>query len=327
MIFCIVALILFSVLGLFSAAYRDLAKEAFKCMTFTLTFRPCETKFDEKLQATIVASVFARSPALAGGINRHFQLISTLFSVLFFASMIYSGIVLYNYAVYGNCNGPQGGVCFFDQVLGKPSAPLLVPFQPGVGPVRGNGSATLIEVGCFSCPYTRAVQPSLVQFLSKHPDIQLEFRMMPILAHNDSFISAQAAYCAGEQGKFWPMHDNLFDDLNHSRGNLEAMASGLSLDAANFSECLTSSRSSDYVNKEENAARAAGVYGTPTFFFNNQSLVSPQSEGEFEKFVYGKDILSQIWDMIKQAETGIDELVFGKPPAPPPQYACTEPPS
>ncbi|MFH1094664.1 MAG: thioredoxin domain-containing protein [Candidatus Micrarchaeota archaeon] len=326
MIFCIVALVLFAVLGIFSAAYRELAKEAFKCMTFTLTFRPCETKFDEKLQATIVASIFKRSPAIAAPINRHFQLLSTLFSILFFGSMIYSGIVLYNYAVYGNCNGPQGGVCFFDQVLGKPSAPLLTALPPGTGPTLGNGSATLVEVGCFSCHYTRAVQPALKQFLAAHPDIQLEFRMMPILAHNDSFLSAQAAYCANEQNKFWPMHDDLFLDLDHSRANLEKMAANLSLDPAAFSSCLDSSRSSDYVNKEENAARAAGVYGTPTFFFGNQSLVSPQSEGDFERFVYGKDILSQISDLIKQVETYIDQLIFGKAPAPISPYACLETP-
>ncbi len=288
MVLCFVALFVFAVLGIFSAKYRTLAKEAFDCVLRTATLRPCESKLDERLKATLLAKILPHSPSTARFLNKNYQAMSILFTLLFFSSMAYSIYSTYNYAVYGNCNGPQStGFCAFDLVFGKKPSDII-PIAPGVGPTLGNGSVVLVEVGCYSCPYTRAAQPFLKQFLAKHPEVKLEFRVLPLPNHENSFISAQAAFCAEEKGKFWEMHDELFADKVHSRANLGKMAGKLGMGSTEFFACLDSERSKQRVEQDKQAGIAANIFGTPTFFLNGVILVGPQTSTQFENALAGK---------------------------------------
>jgi protein-disulfide isomerase len=290
MILCFVALFVFAVLGIFSAKYRALFFEALGCTITTITLRPCQSRLDERIKSTIIASILQRSPQLAKIVHQNFAVLSVIFSILFFGSMGYSIIAVYNYVAYGNCNGPDSSAfCVFDAVL-NPNPNQLSIVQPGVGPKRGNGKIIMVEFGCFSCPYTRLAQKPLREFLSQHPEISLEFRAFPIPSHKDSFIAAQAAYCADEQGKFWEYHDALFADENHSKENLEKMALSIGLDIAKFQECMASNLTSAAKNleRDQQAGHAAGIYGTPTFFINNAILVGPSSRQDFEDALNGK---------------------------------------
>jgi len=289
MVLCFVALFVFAVLGIFSAKYRALFLEAMGCVGRTLTLRPCESKLDERIKATLIATLLERSPPVARAVHKYFNILSLLFTILFFGSMLYSALAVYNYWAYGNCNGPNStAFCAFDAVL-RPNANQLGSVQPGIGPHRGNGSIVMVEFGCFSCPYTRAAQLPLNQFLASRPDVSLEFRAFPIPTHNDSFTAAQAAFCADEQGKFWPYHDALFADENHSRTNLGSIAVKLGLDSARFDACMASNTTSaaGKVESDLAAGHAAGIYGTPTFFVNGVSIVGPQSQKEFEDGLKG----------------------------------------
>ncbi len=104
MVLCIIALIVFSIFSLFSAKYRPLAKEAFDCVFRMASLRPCETGFDRKLKAKLVANVFEKSPLAAKFVNRHFQLLSWIFTIIFFASFVYTVYGVYNLITIGTCD-------------------------------------------------------------------------------------------------------------------------------------------------------------------------------------------------------------------------------
>lgn len=109
---CLIALVVFGVLGIFSATHRRLAKESFNCVFRTLTLRPCDTGFDQRVKGKIVGWFFKRSPRVAGIVSKHFQVFSWLLVILLFGSMIYSGYALYNLAVHGSCSPQNPEGCF-----------------------------------------------------------------------------------------------------------------------------------------------------------------------------------------------------------------------
>ncbi|MDP2717480.1 MAG: DsbA family protein, partial [Candidatus Micrarchaeota archaeon] len=131
----------------------------------------------------------------------------------------------------------------------------------------------------------------LSAFLQKHPEISLEFRVLPIPTHENSDLAAKAGFCAQEQNAFWQMHDALFAaQPNHSLENLMALAQAQGLDVPVFETCLDAPATQDRLDAEIAAGKAAGIYGTPTFFLNNVSLVGPQTEGDFEKALSGEQV-------------------------------------
>jgi protein-disulfide isomerase len=84
--------------------------------------------------------------------------------------------------------------------------------------------------------------------------------------HKFAFKAAEAARCAGEQGKYWEMHDRLFAN-QQSFEPWTAHAQALGLDVAKFEECLSSGRQAAAIRKDMAEAQKAGVTGTPAFFF------------------------------------------------------------
>lgn len=113
MVICIVALVVFSFLSIWSARYRELAKQAFKCVTRMVTLRPCDVGLETRIKTKVTAKLM-NIPSLARFFYRHFKLLSWAFTVTFFASMTYSAYSVYNLLVYGTCN--PGGVCVITSV-------------------------------------------------------------------------------------------------------------------------------------------------------------------------------------------------------------------
>lgn len=114
MVICIIALIVFGILGIFSAKYRTLFKESLRCVTNTLALRPCDTDFEQRIKNKITSSLM-RFPSAAKFFYNNFKAISWIFVIAFFLSI--AGIIygVYNYAVYGNCNGPTSSeFCVFN---------------------------------------------------------------------------------------------------------------------------------------------------------------------------------------------------------------------
>lgn len=112
MVICIVALVVFAILGIFSTHYRKLAKEAFTCVMRMLVFQPCTTKLDEKIKSKVTSKLM-KMPPLARFFYKNFKIISWIFTISFFASLIYSLYGIYNLIVYGTCQ--PGSVCILTQ--------------------------------------------------------------------------------------------------------------------------------------------------------------------------------------------------------------------
>lgn len=105
-------------LSIFSAKYRPLAKEAFRCVFLMLTFRPCDVKLDERIKAGIVGKLLEKSPPTARFVNKHFDAMSFVFTILMIASFLYMIYGLYNFFVFGSCDPSDPTNCILTQLTG-----------------------------------------------------------------------------------------------------------------------------------------------------------------------------------------------------------------
>jgi len=173
-------------------------------------------------------------------------------------------------------------------------AVLLSPprVQVGFDParVRGNPKAKvmIVEFSDFQCPFCSAVQGTLKSVLGKHTDnVALAFRDMPVIQiHPLAMGAAEAARCAGEQGKFWEYHDLLFGDQGAlEKAGLIAKARQLQLDEKQFDACLSTEKYMDKIRQDSQEGLRAGVSGTPGFFVNGIFMSGAQPEATFEKLI------------------------------------------
>ncbi|MDD5177837.1 MAG: hypothetical protein PHT54_00970 [Candidatus Nanoarchaeia archaeon] len=112
---CVIAMVVFGILGIFSVKYRTIAKESFDCVFRRITLRPCTTGLDERLKGQITGKLMKRSPKIAAFTYKYFEVFSWLFLILLIGSLVYSGISAYNLIAYGNCGGPDPeDFCVFD---------------------------------------------------------------------------------------------------------------------------------------------------------------------------------------------------------------------
>jgi protein-disulfide isomerase len=138
---------------------------------------------------------------------------------------------------------------------------------------RGDSGArvALIEYADFECPYCgeyeRKTFPQLLSDYIETGKVKYYYRDLPLSIHGRALPAARAARCAGEQGKYWEMHDSLFAKQNAlSAPALLDRAQTLGLDKEKFTECLASDRFNEDIRKNTSDAQKYGIDGTPTFF-------------------------------------------------------------
>jgi predicted DsbA family dithiol-disulfide isomerase len=155
--------------------------------------------------------------------------------------------------------------------------PLRVAVDPGAGAARGplGARVTIVEFSDFQCPYCARARPALDRVRETYGDrVRMVYRDFPLPMHPQAAKAAEAGACAGEQGKFWEMHDRIFD--NQARllvPDLKRYAGELGLEARAFEQCLDSGRHApDWKRDLEEGARY-GVSATPAFFINGRPLV------------------------------------------------------
>jgi protein-disulfide isomerase len=300
---CIFAFFVFAFLAIFSATYRPLAKEAFECVFRRITLRPCETALDQRIKAQIVGSIMKKSHRLAKFTFKYFEVLSWILVILTIASLAYSVYGGYNYYRYGNCYGPEStAFCPFTLLEGEQTSGVSANYTGElIYPTAGNdlvigpsdAKVTIIEFGCYLCPYTREAEPTVKQVLAKYKDrIQYVYRDFPLgEKHTGAFLHAEAAQCAKEQGKFWEMHNKLFEmpvacgtaeaDIN----TLKNISAQLGLDEKKFADCLDSKKYESAILEDFDAGIKAKLTGTPTFFINNHTIVGPRPLAAFEKVI------------------------------------------
>jgi hypothetical protein len=304
MVFCIIGLVIFGILGIFSAKYRVYFKESLRCISRQIVLKPCDTDFDNKMKAKITAKIMKISPALSKFVFKRFLVITWIFIVLLFISIGMVVLGVFNWVVYQNCNGPDSSeFCVFniDSTSASSSVegcvdPTAIRSLGPAGPGQGHPSIgsddlniTVTEFGCYTCKYTKKAEPIVKEMLQKYGDkIRFVYRPFPIPSHNNSRSIAEASYCAWEQGSdsFWTYHNALFENQERLADNatLFELADRL-LDSEEFKKCFEERRYSNKVTENYNDGINAGIYGTPTLYVNERYVVGPKSLGDIENLI------------------------------------------
>ena len=149
-----------------------------------------------------------------------------------------------------------------------------------------NAKVVITEFSDFQCPYCKEVQSNIERVLKAYGDqVRLEFKSLPIEAHQFAFTAAQASYCAGKQGYFWQVHDALFAATEPSHSTIGEIVSDLKLNTEKFEKCLSSTESYAAVMNDVEEARRLGIEGTPTFIINGKPLRGAASFEEFSDVI------------------------------------------
>ena len=296
---CILALIVFGILGIFSATHRKIALEAFDCVFRRITLRKCETGLDKRLKSQIIGKLMRRNPAVARFTFRHFESISWFFTILFVASLVYTGIGGYNYYLYGNCNGPnEDGFCIFDP-LGSNSkfssttqngascsvepqtqeTLSLVDMDLKTFPkIDRNAENDVVFIGCYGCPYTRDSYPTIKKLLNRQ-DVNFVFAHLPV--KEDTYFISNILNCVNEadKNKFIEFNDIVFTtdliSLKYEDELLEIVEK-IGLDKEEIKKCSKTERIQNITYYQISEIQKTGIYGTPTVFVNGEPIVGPK---------------------------------------------------
>ena len=140
--------------------------------------------------------------------------------------------------------------------------------------IRGpqNAPVTIVEFSDFQCPYCGQAKGLVDQVLAAYPkDVRFAYKNFPLPMHPNADPAARAALAAGKQGKFWEMHDALFQQAGDlSPSAIRAIAERLRLNVATFETDMESPAVKERLDVEVRQGKVAGVRGTPTFFINGR---------------------------------------------------------
>lgn len=176
----------------------------------------------------------------------------------------------------------RGNLADDDPVLGNPDAPV-----------------TIVEFSDFQCPFCRRLYfqtlPQIKEQYIKTGKVKFVYRDFPLTGiHDLAQKYAEGAECADEQGKFWLMHDKIFDEqerlgqgtiFDYTAEDIKTWARELGLDGAKFDECLDSGKYADEVQRDLSDGQRAGVQGTPGTFVNGRLVSGAVPFGQFQTVI------------------------------------------
>ncbi|MCB9789276.1 MAG: thioredoxin domain-containing protein [Deltaproteobacteria bacterium] len=164
-----------------------------------------------------------------------------------------------------------------------------VTVDPAKDAIKGKNDApvTLVVFSEFQCPFCKRVEPALQQVAETYGDkVRFVFKHNPLPFHKDAFPASEAAMCAKEQGKFWEMHDKLFENQRDlSADALAKYAGEVGVDAGKWKKCMDSHK---YKNDIEESIELAGkvtARGTPNTFVNGRKLTGAKPFEEFKTVI------------------------------------------
>ncbi|HEY3365857.1 MAG TPA: thioredoxin domain-containing protein [Symbiobacteriaceae bacterium] len=194
-------------------------------------------------------------------------------------------------------SGTAGSVPAPTGSVPAPAGPVKTDAELGAkGSVKGPDSAKvkLVEYGDFQCPscgVAHMKQEPLLEPLITSGQVQFTFKHFIVVDANvggsESQWAAEAAECAGDQGKFWAMHDYLYEHQNgEGKGNfvlsrLKQFGATLGLEPVAFNKCLDSHTYSSRVKQQSKEAENLRLEGTPSFLVNGKLV----KDGDFVKAV------------------------------------------
>jgi len=177
---------------------------------------------------------------------------------------------------------------------GRPAAPALARLSPSDldiarAPALGRPDApvVIIEFSDLQCPFCAKIAPTLRELLKQYPDqIRWVFKNFPLDMHPDAPLAHMAAMAAARQGRFWEMHDLIFDGKrNLKKENLLVEARSLNLDMARFTADLESAEIRKQVEADLLEGKRLGIEGTPEFFVNGRPLSGARPLEQFQVLI------------------------------------------
>lgn len=306
--FCIIAFIVLSIIAIFNVSYRELAKEAYECVFRRVTFRPCNTGFKEKMQAKLVGKLLTRSVVAARFLNKHFELLSWLLFITTIASIFWTGKGLFNFYMYGSCNGlNKSGFCALDP-KGENNKVSQTGGSCGTGEgdeknvtlagvnlelfpsIKNNSSKDqVVLIGCYSCDYTRKAYPLIKQLLSENK-VNYTFAHYPV--KEETLYLLPIGYCAYQQDpdKYWQLNDKLFASEKSDiakREFIDTLLTDIGYDVDKINTCISSPETNSAVVERRIQLEKTNIYGTPLVFINGKGLVGPKPYRVYERILKG----------------------------------------
>jgi protein-disulfide isomerase len=169
-------------------------------------------------------------------------------------------------------------------------APRVNVAVAAANPSMGSATApvTLVEFSDYQCPFCGRVEPTLKQLRTTYGDkIRFVWKDFPLTQiHPQAFKAGEAAHCAGDQGKYWELHDVLFNNQQAlAPADLKRHAASLGLNAGQFDQCLDSSKHGERVRDGVSEGSDLGVNSTPTIFINGRRLSGAQPYEAFAAII------------------------------------------
>ena len=177
-------------------------------------------------------------------------------------------------------------------VAAAPSGPApIVNVSVDDDPSWGSQDApvTIVEFSDFQCPFCGRFHKDTYDQIRRNYEgkIRFVYRDYPIVQlHPFAEVSAEAADCVNEQGKFWEFHDLLLTNQNiTSADDVNKFAAQLGINMMSYNDCMSTHRYQQEVAKDIQDGTSYGVQGTPTFFINGQPLVGAQPYAVFASVI------------------------------------------
>ncbi|MBM4371733.1 MAG: thioredoxin domain-containing protein, partial [Deltaproteobacteria bacterium] len=189
----------------------------------------------------------------------------------------------------------------YDEIMkeGKVFKPLAdeVATWTAKAPFKGaeNGQIVVTMYSDFQCPYCSRVKQPIYDLMKEYPDnIRVEFRHFPLSFHKDAHLAAQASMAADAQGRFWEMHDKIFDNQKAlKREDLDRYAQEVSLDLEAFRKALDEGTYKEIVDLHMSEGQKAGVRGTPSIFINGRKFDAPARDVPTFKAIIDSEVLKK----------------------------------
>lgn len=186
-----------------------------------------------------------------------------LLAVLFFIAAVVLGILAWRTLPY-----------YFPKTVSvtndEPSKPSVRPDDPILG--SPSAAKTIIEFGDAECPYCSQISSGLEQFVRANPKVRLVWKDCPLPQHPNAQQAAEAAHCAGDQGKFWEFHDLLMQNSVSLNPSLYShLADELKLDTKRFGDCLISGQKTARVLGSLSECATAGANELPWFYVDGKT--------------------------------------------------------
>jgi protein-disulfide isomerase len=182
---------------------------------------------------------------------------------------------------------PKGAATQWDSSLPKLTAR---------GHLEGSDSAQLevVEFADFECPacgqFATLIEPDIRTHLIDSGVVSIRFIDFPLSMHRNTWNAHRAAWCAGDQGKFWQMHDAIYQ--NQDRWNSEAtdrpdnvlagVAQGIGLNMDEYNQCVKDKKYQAQIQANETLAESRQLDQTPTFVFGNKVIGGYETYDQFK---------------------------------------------